>query len=313
MTCIPSWQEMRNLVYRHDMLCLRLDGSGLLDKISLIKFIAPKTRLVWELHGFREENYTSLAVRTALDVLWFRFKRFFLSMLVDKYIFISDALAHHAHMLLWKKPHVVIPNFVDNEVTFYASKPLQRQTIKSLVQSHGFVVLWGGSATYPWHALDIIAKVAEYIFRIDKKVLFLIIGSRPWYRYPYQPNITLLNTLPSELFQSVVKRANVCLALYRKTKLHPLYFSPLKMLDYMQLGKPTISTTEIARHMGIVDGVHGYSSANNAHDIAKKILFLKRHPKTARLMGKRAKRLVQTTRNTNQAAEKYREFLTRTI
>src|SRR3989344_6863296 len=53
---MQAFLEAHRLSQKVEFLYIRIDGTSVLDKFSLLKIINPKLKVIWELHGFPEEN-----------------------------------------------------------------------------------------------------------------------------------------------------------------------------------------------------------------------------------------------------------------
>lgn len=290
---------------------IRIDGSGILDKFTLLKLIIPRIALYWELHGFPEENYTeTIGVFGRLSQFKSYLRRRLLSYRVDMVISISQELAAYAKTRIHVNQSVVIPNFV--LPSEYHIPPRKHDTALDTL-SKRFLVYWGGGAELPWQALDVIELVAKKTYAKDPSILFVIAGSDAWHSLTWRTNIILTSRLLRLDFLRLIEHANVCLALYHAPKQTPFYFSPLKILDYMALSKPVIATNQTSiRHL-ITHGINGLLTDNAPADITAKILLLKQSAAYAKQLGDHAKQTIMKHYTLKQAQQHYAGILNRPI
>lgn len=292
---------------RVSLLVIRIDGSGFLDKFTLLKFFNWNVKIIWEIHAFPEENYDMnyplppFFSRTMRDM-----KRRALAFFVHTGVFISEELKIYAETKIKLRNSYVIPNFVLPGEYSSKEKETASPAISALKSRESFIVLWGGLAGLRWQAVDLVEAVAKRIFTVDPSVLFIIIGSDTWHTAAWHKNILAINTLPRKDFLAFVKTSNVCLALYHTPEHTPFYFSPLKILDYMQLGKPVIATRQPPIARIVLDNYNGYLTDNDPKDIIEKILVLKKNRRLLRTMGVRAKRHIARNYSLGIAVQQYK-------
>jgi glycosyltransferase involved in cell wall biosynthesis len=292
---------------------IRIDGTGILDKFTLVKLWNRNTPILWEVHGFPEENagtsHSPVRGPSAFSIIKSTARRKLLSTLTDGYLSISEELMRYARLRIAAKQYFTIPNFIDERSISDKNIPqsVWRRNMK-LVQEM-YTVLWMGNARLPWHALDRIEAVAREIYRRDPSVYFVILGTNPWHRFTWRKNIRFVGSLPRNEALLFVKNAQVCLALYNKPKLVPLYFSPLKLLDYMSMKKPIVATGEGSIRTIIQDGANGLLTDNSIPDVTQKILYLKNNERIARKLGENAWRTVSTDFSFATACDRYERAL----
>ncbi len=275
-------------------IVIRADGGCDVDKYTLVKLLLPAVPLIWEIHGFAEEQLT---VEKNLYGKWFvlknNTKRWLLSHLVDCCLFVSEELRSFAREKIMIRRSVIIPNFLSDTHGGGREKH-HNSVIDHLLQKY-FTVLWGGDARMPWQAVDTIYSAATRIYKLDKRIVFLVVGSNSWSSPDNIPNILFINPMPHDDFMHLVSKAGVCLGIYHESPYFPFYFYPMKILDYMSAGKPVIATdlSPIARL--IQDKVSGFLTTNDVDDITKKILLIKQNGLLSHRLSYEAKRVVQRT------------------
>lgn len=294
------------------IIMIRIDGSGVLDKFTLLKLLLWRTKIVWEIHGFPDENFPQrTGVAANLTHLTNSWKRKILSFFVDSYIFISKELQSYAVNKILHRPCYVVSNFIST----HTSKPIIKDsslTLKKLF-SNNFVVLWGGGANYPWQAIDTIESVAKKMYAIDASVLFILIGTHEWHTLHWSKNILKLGPVPYDIFQQYILLSNVCLALYHKPASTPFYFMPMKILDYMARGKPVIATEHKSIKSIVCNMENGFLTTNSPKRIISIILRLKNDSRLAKRIGDNAKQTIQSDYSFSRAKNSYSQILNKTL
>ena len=302
-TCLRIW-KMRKSFKR---VIIRLDGACVLDKYTLLKCILPQHTFIWEIHGYPEERLElDQTFRTKLGVLKNNLRRRILSCLVAATIFISEELLLYARTKMFVHNPFVIQNFIlSSRKTRVATIPAPLHHILQ----NTFIVLWGGDPSLPWNAIDTIQRVAARISADDKTILFILVGSHHFYPAIQRENILYLDAMPHTAFTLLIKKADVCLALYHKLNHVPFYLHSMKLLDYLAHGKPVIATNIGSAHKLIRSGITGFLTNNAEKDIANKILLLKRDAALARKLGQNGLRVVSALHNESFARMAYNTAL----
>lgn len=286
-------------------IIIRIDGACILDKYTLIKILMPHIPLIWEIHGLPEER---LMFSENLSERWFSWKnnikRKLLSYLADAYIFISKELQSYTEGKIHIQKATVIPNFI--HIPIEKQNTSSHPVLSSLLKNNYRIVLWGGSAELPWQAIDVIEKTADAMYQINKQIIFVIVGSNFWYPIKPKANILLLHPMSSEQFQLLVASSHVCLALYHKPKFSPFYFYPMKILDYMSMGKPVIATDIGIIPELIQNGYNGFLTNNAIYDINTKILKIIENPSLSRKLSQNSLNAITTHYNQVNAQRQYK-------
>ncbi len=283
---------------------IRIDGSMILDKFTLLKFFSWNTKFIWEIHGFPEENYnTNYTMPTRLARQRKYLKRYALSCLIDASIFISQELLQFAKSKMVLHTSAVIPNFVN------ISKTLRQSTTTfRLLCPDAYIVLWGGFTQLHWQGIDILEHAARHVYAKDPSIIFLVVGGDGWHKFSWRKNILFLNSMPRNIFLEFIARSNICLALYHKPKHTPFYFSPLKILDYMMYHKPVIATNQPTIASIISHNHNGILTNNNPRSLATQILQLKKDVALSKRIGENAFKVLQEKFSQKTAAELYASF-----
>jgi len=273
------WQ-LRRLAFTYEIIMLRVDGSQLVDTLSLLKLINPSVKIVWEVHGFPEETLVSTSL--SLQLIYWRLRRLFFSLFTNAVIFVSAELQDYARRRIWCAKQTVIPNFAD--IGEFQKIPLYKN---GLHLTHKFVVFWGGTGRYTWQAIDLIEKAAHILIN-NTSIQFLVITDTSWLKIRQTSNLVVESPPSRVKYLSLLKNAGVCLALYHKPPTVPFYFSPLKILDYMMAGKPTIASRFPSISQYISHNHNGILVENNPMEIVRQIKKLLTHPQYRNQLGKNA-------------------------
>jgi len=291
-------------------VCVRVDGSGILDKFSLIKLFFWKKRIIWEVHGFPEENHKAHVDRSRrLLSAKINFRRKALSLFVSKYLFVTKELEKFSRQKLLPRESVIINNFFPS-ILFpkKTSIPLSENLLTEHVpnKERVFKVVWTGNAKLSWQGLSILEKVAKKIYRVDPTITFIVAGLESLERFSWTKNIISLGFLDKKASLDLVSSCDVGLALYTKPPHTPFYFSPLKVLDYMVLKKPIIATN-FRTVRGLVGGLDNALITNNeVSDIVRKVILLKRNNKLRKKLRENAYSEVRKRHNGSEAIILYR-------
>ncbi len=298
------------LLFTVDCINIRIDGSNILDKFTLLKGIRWGIKIVWEIHGFPEENNSSVNQKAyILNLIKRNIKQRLLSTLVDRYIFVSPELQQYALGKIALKKCVVISNFVlSSEITELSKKP-HTPVATYLNHSGYFKVVWAGNTKLSWQAVDKIERVAKLTYTKDRSIIFIIIGSDDQSLPKWNKNILTLGRLSRQNTLRIIAHADACLALYHKPPYVPFYFVPLKILDYMMLKKPIIATNTSTIRSLIQNTQNGLLTENATSDIISKLLLLKNNSKFSKKLGSQAFRSVISKHLSNRAIASYQFFL----
>ena len=292
----------RNLVG----IIIRIDSACRLDKYTLVKLLAPAVPVIWEVHGFPQERLVFSQDIAAYWILWKNtLKRLVLSLLADACIFITPELRSFARGKIYMRKTAIIPNFAQTGIK-YTDK--SRHVLSSLAKNNYRIVLWGGSGELPWQAVDVIDKTADSVYRQNKQVVFILVGSNYWYPVKSKPNMLLLQPVPPEQFQHLITVSHVCLALYHQPKFFPFYFCPMKILEYMAAGKPVIATGLGMIPRLIQSGHNGFLTSNAVADISAKILLLAKDAALSQKLSRKAQQTISTSFNQAVIQKLYREL-----
>ena len=266
-----------------DILYLRLGGGIRQDIYSLLKLrTRPRVPLIWEINApaFERRN-----ARTAVVDLTWRM----LSGLVDTAICISAELRDYIQQRYRIKTVVSIPNGSDPEL--FSPHKAQRATVFPDFAPDDFLVLWAGSAQFPWQGVDLVYRAARQMLSVNGNIKFVLMTQAAHLRQAPLANMTVLPSVPYLAVADYVASADACLALYEDVPWSPIgyYFSPLKLYDYMSCAKPVIASNQGQIRQVIRTGENGLLTDNNVEDMVQKLLALYQDRDQAAQLGARAR------------------------
>jgi len=299
--CLLLWKLRKYAKH----IIIRIDGTSLLDKYTLLRLVLPRHIFIWEIHGFPEEYLEISENFSSRMMVWKNsLKRTLLSFFVDACIFISEEVLAYARKKIRVRHACVIPNYINQPTS--SRKSTARFQLPFLLNKNAYIVLWGGDASLPWQATDLIPKIAQEIYQRDKNILFFLVGTYYYHQLSAYKNLVYLQPLPYLQFLSLIHQSHVCLCLYHQPNHIPFYFYPMKLLNYLFAGKPVIAT-KIGSINGLIKhNVNGFLTDNTIHDIAKTILKLKRNRRLSKKVAMNARRYAATHLSDVQAKSNYR-------
>jgi glycosyltransferase involved in cell wall biosynthesis len=225
--------------------------------------------------------------------------RKWLAKLVDIAFVVSEDVARYAHDELGIKQLKIIPNGSDTH-HFHPD----RQSVPSILSqfSTQFKVVWAGNGVYPWQGLDVVVEAARRCYAIDPSILFIVISDRTWKKLPPLPNLLLLPAVSYRFLPNLLAAADVCLAIYHPQFNQVFYNSPMKLFDYMAMGKPIIASGIGQIRSVIVEKKHGIFTTNSPDDLIKKIRYLQHNPVLAKKMANLARKSAEDYYNWDRVA-----------
>ncbi len=162
------------------------------------------------------------------------------------------------------------------------------------VPGNAFVTGFCGSLKH-WHGVDVLMQAFQDLkFRLPEAHL-LIVGDGPkrgWIEGFAQgagltDSVTMTGWQPHEALPGLIARMDVATAPYPPNENH--YFSPLKLFEYMAVGRPIVAsrigqTAEIIRH-----GETGLLvPPGDSDQLVEALMTLRSEPRTARQLAKAA-------------------------
>jgi glycosyltransferase involved in cell wall biosynthesis len=314
-TFISDINKVIPMLSKVDIVLITIDGRAILDKFTLLKLFKPSLIMIWEIHGIPEELFWfDRGYHAKYRVFFTRLKRRLYSLLVSASFTLSESLQRYALNQLKIRRSFVTPSIIDDNLKNkinYKWSTHERFLFSPYQKKHNFIVFWYGTAGLRWHALDIIEEVAKRVYKKDKTILFVIVGSNKWHTFTFWNNIISYDSLPHNACLKLASYTDVCLALY-KTDYQtitgiPFHYSPRKIVEYMGLGKPVIATgTESIKQL--FDHDSGIITDNNVDEIVKIILHLKHNPERVKQIGQHALQTIRNSRTVSHAAYMYKNI-----
>jgi len=194
----------------------------------------------------------------------------------------SDKIITHNEVMVRKanqKKVRIITNGVDTDI-FNPEKYARTKW------ENEFVCLFIGTFA-EWQGINTILKAAELLEK-NKKILFVLAGSEG----NDEDNVKYLGRIKYSKVPELIYNSDVCLYTpdtehYKPMKKLGFYFSPLKLFEYMSMGKPAIVSDTGNLKKIIKNNVNGYRiGKNNSAELASKILKLYRNKKLRTRIGK---------------------------
>lgn len=148
-----------------------------------------------------------------------------------------------------------------------------------------FVCLFIGTFA-EWQGVSTIIKTAKDLKRY-KKIFFVFAGEKR----KNDKNTVFLGEVEYNKIPELIANSDVCLYTpdvvnYTPMKKLGFYFSPLKLFEYMSMGKPVIVSDAGNLKELVKDGVNGYKiKVNDSKSLRKKILKLYKNKKVRKKMG----------------------------
>lgn len=272
-----------------DLYYVRIHGNHLNDELTLYRKHNLKAPCIWEINSPLEEQLTKEVSPEALQSHVSR--RIELAKLVDCAICVSAEMESYARTTLGIKKTYVLPNGSDPELF----KP---SPSGSPPHDEFFRVLWSGSPKYCWQGHKIVEKVAAQMLEVDNSIKFILTLEGE-----ANANTDYIRRVPYHDMPNIISMADVCLCLYEQIDYYKeFYFSPLKLYDYMAVGKPVIGSDVGQIKYMISKYECGLLTTNKIDEIMAKIIYLKNNKDIAHEMGVKGRDAILKTRNWSNIA-----------
>lgn len=306
-----SIKNILKFINNIDVLFIMIDGQFYFytEKFSIFSLLKiPKIPVVWFINApIQEEKLLPWIDKRVIHYHLLQRKIF------AKFVDLGMCVSYNVEKLVKKelgiRKTIVIPNGGDailfNPVTAGHSV---------LNQMNRFIVMWHGDGAYPWHGLDLIIQCAKYLENIDPSILFVIMTNNPWIADYSQKNILYLKAVNYFDLPSYINDADIALCLYHPQFGNVLYNSPMKLFDYMSMGKIVIASkygqfNEIIHHME-----NGIIVSNSVKEICKMILKIKHFsPKIRNHIQLSARNTIQNQYNWKISCEAIEKELVRLV
>jgi len=208
---------------------------------------------------------------------------------------------------------IVMANGVDPER--FSPRPRNEALLGELGIPAGALVVGFTGILRPWHGLELLIDAAASMVKRGRRIFLLIVGDGP-YRSSLEGRIAELGIsacvritgrLPHEKVPEYVSLFDVAVS-PRAT----FYASPMKVIEYMALGKPVV-VPRTANFLDIIDeGVNGITFEDgSAAALEKALVDLSDSPGACKDLGAKSRRKVESRLNWRwNATEVCRLFVT---
>jgi 1,4-alpha-glucan branching enzyme len=159
----------------------------------------------------------------------------------------------------------------------------------------GFNILCTRSTYHSDMGLDTIASAFENLWNSNPGITLTVVGTIPEEVRPQvaalqrNPNVAFFDFLPKDQLKEQIARSGVCVVPFKDVPdLAQTY--PIKVLEYMALGKPVIVSRIGGMAELVEDGKTGlHFRAGDPEDLAAKIMVVMREPRRATEIGANAR------------------------
>ncbi len=163
----------------------------------------------------------------------------------------------------------------------------------------------------PWHGVDILIQALARARQIEPRLCLLIVGEGPQLEHlqsearaqSLSDHIYFTGAVPHHLVPKYIALMDITVAPYRQQS--HFYFSPLKILEYMAMGKPVVATrqgqiSELIEHErnGLL------CEAGSAEPLADTLIRLVNDPDLRHRLGKSAAATVRDHHSWLQVADR---------
>ena len=199
----------------------------------------------------------------------------------------------------------VTPNAIDPEK--FKTFPSGDEIRQKLNLNRHLIVGFIGSLR-EWHGVDILMKVIPSVIQHHSHCHFLIVGRGELeenfrqfiHEHNFQDRVTLTGWVPHEEIPQYIAAMDITLMPNSN-----FYGSPMKVFEYMAVGKPTVAPRLGPLEEVIIDGVNGVLvTPGDDADLSRAILDLLNDPEKRQQMGAKAREHILSNFSWRQNAEK---------
>jgi len=231
---------------------------------------------------------------------------------VDYIVVAHNALLKLVGRLNSAKPVDVIPNGVDIEL--FNPTPFSPRLAESIgISREDFVVAFSGHITKA-KGLDTLIRSARVIAKMRKKVKFLIIGDGPLLK-EIKDRVRESGMLYMFRFTGFVSQASlvehlsladVCVAPYNPMSWYRVSLpeTPLKVVEYMAMGKPVIMSRISDENIVTWSGGGELVAPGSVSELVSSILKLLEDESLRKALGRRGRKYVEANLSWGRIAEK---------
>lgn len=286
-----------------DILYIRTDiryRNELFTLLKIARFF--RIPLIWEINAPPQERL--LEGNLNYPSKYLQYRRYYLSKMVDAGICVSKPVMLYAEKELCIKKNYFIPN---------GSDPMNFSPKKKIVNFYNksFNVLWAGATRFSWHGLDIIVDVARELERNYPDIGFVIIGDKRFLPDNLPLNVYCPGEIPYTEMPSYIASADIGIVVYKDAQNIPggLYFSPIKLFDYLASGLTVIAhnleqITEIVK-----DGSNGILCDGTKIDIVRKIIDIYNNRDLQNILSTNARKTIEGFYNWERVAKQTEQIM----
>lgn len=208
---------------------------------------------------------------------------------------------------------ILLPNGVDPHRFSPRSKNLGLLEVLGIQESQ--VVIGFAGILRGWHGLDLLVESVAQMIRKGLNVFLLIVGDGPYRErvevsvdeLGIKGSVAVTGRVPYEEVADYVSLFDIAVS-PRAT----FYASPMKVIEYMALGKPVVVPNTLNFLDFVDDGLNGLTFENgSSRDLERALTGLCEAPATRRELGVRAREKVERRLNWRWNAEEVcRQFAT---
>ncbi|WLR41506.1 glycosyltransferase family 4 protein [Bacillus carboniphilus] len=240
---IPRFLRLRNYVKK-------INPDVVINRYSIYDISAIIIRLIYRIPYVAEVNASSIVEKDITKQ--FYFKR--TARLIEKYIFrkadivtvVSKELLKYFEENEYRTDNViVIPNGVDAEK--FNSERTEQLEGYPFDEWEGKEIIGFLGSLKSWHGVERLIDILPVLIEDNPLIRLLIIGDGEEHRRLSQlvmdkklsNYVHITGNLPYDHIPKALKSVNVCIAPYYN--IDHFYFSPIKIFEYMAMGKPVIA------------------------------------------------------------------------
>lgn len=234
--------------------------------------------------------------------------------IADKIICVSEPARQH-FINAWGIPSeklVVIPNGVD--VALFAKAVPTQNKREALHLGCGPVIIFVGGFQ-PWHGLDVLVEAFTRVQAAIPQARLLLVGDGParpqverWIQIvEIQSKVVLTGLVPQAEVPDYLALADVAVLPYPRLS-KELWFSPLKLYEYMAAGKAIVASRDGQVAEVIKEGQTGMLvEPGDVAALAQALIGLLQQPEVGRRLGENARRQAWTCHSWDEHASRLEE------
>lgn len=260
-------------------------------------------RVVVDLHGLWSEHAYSASPREAL------LRGLFIPHIreVDRVAVTSEVLVEYLSRFgIHRRKFYTLPNAVDTNYF----RPM-RTRLKEKLSKYRVVTFVGGT-----YSADHLKEIIRAFSLASAKMpsLFLVLAIYVLDKRYFKETLRMLRKIPRKLVALNVRDvrpyiacADLCLCFFKRSLVGETV-QPIKLLEYMAMGKPVLATDNKVISQIVKNGRNGFLCKPDVSEFADKIVWLLENVKEVREIGEEARRTIVNNYSLNVLATKLREL-----